>query len=59
MTYNEETMELKLKRIEVCDLLIACTSAAHRTDAKKWKELHRKLKEMIDDFDNKNFIETT
>lgn len=54
MTYNEKTMTLKLKRIEVCDLLLACTACERETDAKKWGELHDKLKGMLEAFDEKN-----
>ena len=54
MTYNGKTMTLKLKRIEVCDLLMACTFLEQETDAKKWGELHDKLKGMLEAFDEKN-----
>ena len=54
MTYNQRTMTLKLERIDVCDLMLACTVIAEQTDAKKWSELHDKLLAMIDAFDEKN-----
>lgn len=45
-------MTIKLKRIEVCDLMLACTVLSDATeDEKKWEDLHEKLKEMIDRFD--------
>ena len=49
---NQRTMTIKLKRIEVCDLMLACTVLSDATeDAKKWDDLHEKLKKMIDKFD--------
>lgn len=54
MTYNQREMTLKLTRIEVCDLLLACTAVAQETEAKKWSELHDKLSQMLDKFDEKN-----
>ena len=47
-------MTLKLKRIEVCDLLIACTEAYSASEAEKWIDLHDKLLAMIDSFDKEN-----
>ena len=55
--HNEKTVTLKIKRIELCDLLLATTSLSHSTEAKKWKILHDKLKQILDDFDEKNFEE--
>ena len=56
MTYNQKTMTLKLKRIDVCDLMLACTAIAEETESKKWNELHDKLLAMLDAFDEKNGI---
>lgn len=56
MTYNQRTITLKLQRIDVCDLLLACTAIAQETDAKKWSDLHDKLAAILDDFDAKNGI---
>lgn len=56
-TLNEMTVTLKLKRIDVCDLLLATTALSHETDAVKWRKLHDKLKQILDDFDDKNFKE--
>ena len=55
---NQKTVTCKLKRIEVCDLLIACTaiSSAVKEDGEtgqKWDNLHDKLKQILDDFDKK------
>ena len=55
--HNEKTVTLKLKRIEVCDLLLACSLIADDSNAKKWNALHDKLKEILDDFDEKHPIE--
>ena len=55
--YNQKTVTLKLKRAELCDLLLATTSLKHSTNAEKWGTLHDKLKEILDDFDDKNFKE--
>jgi hypothetical protein len=51
---NLKTVSLKLKRIEVCDLLLACTALSDATDnAKKWSDLHDKLQEILNEFDKK------
>ena len=49
--HNEKTVTLKLKRTEVCDLLLATGIIANGSDATKWDLLHSKLKEILDDFD--------
>lgn len=48
---NEKTVTLKLKRIDVCDLLLATTALSNDVDAEKWKLLHDKLRQILDDFD--------
>lgn len=55
---NLKTVTVKIKRIELCDLLLACSAiSASAKDAgetgKKWDELHDKLKAILDDFDQK------
>ena len=55
---NQKTMTVKLKRIEVCDMLLACTalSIAAKKDGEsgqKWDALHEKLKAALDEFDKK------
>ena len=57
-TLNQKTVRLTLKRIEVCDLLLACTavSASLREEgqtAKKWDDLHDKLSAILKEFDEK------
>ena len=54
-TYNEQTVTLKIKRIELCDLLLATTIVEQSSDAAKWGKLHDKLREILDDFDEKHF----
>lgn len=51
---NEKTVTLKLKRIEVCDLLIATTASKHSSGAEKWERLHDKLAEILHEFDKKH-----
>ena len=51
---NQRTVTLKLKRIDVCNLLLATTSLSEDENREHWKALHDKLKEILDDFDAKN-----
>lgn len=53
-TLNERTVTLKLKRIDVCNLLIACTCLSHESKAEKWQRIHDELKEILNEFDSKN-----
>lgn len=57
MTHNEKTVTLKLKRIDVANLILATTSLKHETKAEKWGLLHDKLQEILDEFDEKHPIE--
>lgn len=52
---NQRTVTVKISRIELCDLLLACTSAQYQANdgGEKWKRLHDKLKSQLDDFDKK------
>lgn len=54
---NQKTVTLKLKRIEVCNLLIACTALSDGEHREHWKELHDKLEEILNEFDERNFEE--
>ena len=58
MTLNQMTVNAKLKRIDICDLLIACTIVDEATeeDNTKWAELHDKLKAILDEFDAKQGV---
>ena len=41
---NQRTYTLKLKRIQICDLILAMTClAAGNPDATKWQKLHDEL----------------
>lgn len=55
---NERTVSLKLKRIDLCDLLIACSDLRFRTEpeGQKWADLHDKLEAILEDFDSKQEI---
>ena len=57
MTYNEKKVTLELRRIDICDLLIACTAAEHNSGADKWEALHDKLSNILADFDDKHIDE--
>ena len=50
---NEMTVNMELKRIDICNLLLACTAAKYNANdgGKKWDELHDKLKEILKEFD--------
>ena len=55
---NQRTVTVKIKRIELCDMLLACTavSASLKKDgrsARKWDDLHDKLAAILDEFDKK------
>lgn len=55
ISHNQKTVTLKLRRIDLCDLLLACTLISAESDAEKWDKLHDKLEQIIIDFDEKNF----
>ena len=50
---NQKTVTIKLKRTDVCDLLLACTvlDCDSPEDTHKWAVLRDKLKSILDDFD--------
>ena len=57
-TLNQKTVTAKLQRIELCDLMIACTAVAQSLEkeghtATQWHNLHDKLSAIIDEFDSK------
>ena len=58
MTANEKTVAMKIKRIDLCDLMLACTALDSATDENttKWAKLHDKLAAILDEFDEKNKI---
>ena len=46
MPLNGKTVTLKLKRIDVCDLILAMSSLVNDVGSDKWKLLHDKLKQI-------------
>ena len=54
---NEKTVTVKIKRIDLCNLMLACTFLqASGEGTTKWGKLHDKLEEILDDFDSKQEI---
>lgn len=53
MMRNEKKMTLKLRRIDVCDLLLACLAAKELANdgGEKWDALHQMLRDQLDAFD--------
>lgn len=53
---NDQTVTLEIKRIDLCNLLLACTHLDIETDenTKKWRRLHDELKEVLDAFDKEH-----
>ena len=49
--YTETT--IKIKRIEICDLMLACLAAKEMANdgGKKWERLHDKLKKQLEELD--------
>lgn len=58
MTTNGKTVAMNLKRVDLCDLMLACTALDSATDENttKWANLHDKLAAILDKFDKKNEI---
>ena len=59
MKYGNGTdIVLSLKRIDLCDLLIACTCTKQGANdgGKKWQELHDKIEKILDAADSANGI---
>lgn len=54
MMLNEMNVPMELKRIDVCDLMLACTICSLNTGAEKWDLLHEKLVGILDKFDAEN-----
>lgn len=57
MTYNQKNVQMNLRRIDICDLEIACSMMAQETGADKWFDLHEKLANILADFDEKHIEE--
>lgn len=54
VTANGRTYTVKVKRGDLVDLMMACTSASISSGAEKWKTLHDLLKEQLNEQDAKN-----
>lgn len=55
---NQRTVTVSMKRIDLCNLMLACTNVALSLEkngetAAKWYDLHDKLKNALDQFDKK------
>lgn len=50
---NESETSIKVRRIDICDLMIACTLAkqAANDGGRKWDKLHDMLKSKLDELD--------
>ena len=57
MTRNERTVNVKISRIELCDILIALTAISEGGYSKKWDKLHDKLEKILDDWDHNHPVE--
>ena len=52
-TENQKTVTLKLKRIDVCNILIALRSCDKLTETNKWNELHQIVFDQLKEHDAK------
>ena len=50
---NESETSIKARRIDICDLMMACTLAkqAANDGGRKWDKLHDLLKSQLDELD--------
>lgn len=50
---NEFNTNLQVKRIDICDLMLACLAAKElaNDDGKKWDRLHDELKRQLNELD--------
>lgn len=54
MNYNQRTVTLRLKRIEVIDILLALSTVSDNfSDADKWMNIHDQIGEQLQAFDEK------
>lgn len=51
---NSFETTIRIKRIEICDLMLACLAARDIANdgGKKWMKLHDKLKNQLNELDN-------
>lgn len=54
---NQKTLQIRIKRRELVDLLLALNEMSATEPGNKWSELHDKLREQLDAFDRKEGIE--
>ena len=60
-TINDKIVTLELKRIDLCDLLLACTAAEeiakkNGSTGEKWNKLWLKVFDILYDFDEREGI---
>lgn len=55
MMLNEMQVDVKIKRIELCDILLAVSAVSHDSKAPKWELLYAKLYNILEVFDKENF----
>lgn len=48
---NQSTIKVKMTRMDLCDLLLACTVVYAESDAEKWRDLHDKLMSELERID--------
>ena len=52
---NQKMISMELQRGDLCDMALALMLISQATpDAKKWKVLHDKIKNVLHDFDKEN-----
>ena len=54
---NQETVQMELQRIDICDLELAWLAAKElaNDEGKKWDRLHSKLKDILEKFDKEYY----
>lgn len=52
MTHNERIVNVKVSRIELCDIMLALTMLSCESDVEKWDKLHEKLRKQLEHFDD-------
>lgn len=50
---NKKSVNLKLERGDVCDLLLAIACTKEASGAEKWGKLHDKILDILKDWDKK------
>ncbi len=55
----ERTVTIKLKRSELCSLILACTfcfiaTQGENQSGEKWNDLHTKLTDILNEYDKKH-----